>query len=64
MFIQPDWFDPTTPGVGTNGYLYSANDPINKFDPNGNTFDDRGMDQEGAGKFNEENAELAEEAAQ
>lgn len=36
MFIQPDWFDPTEPGVGTNRYAYSFNDPINKSDPNGN----------------------------
>lgn len=36
MFIQPDWYDPTHPGVGTNRYAYSFNDPINKSDPNGN----------------------------
>lgn len=36
MFIQPDWFDPTQPGVGTNRYSYSFNDPINHLDPNGN----------------------------
>ncbi|MBO6898625.1 MAG: hypothetical protein JJ868_14730 [Shimia sp.] len=36
MFIQPDWLDPTEPGVGTNRYAYSANDPINRIDPNGN----------------------------
>lgn len=40
MFIQPDWFDPTQPGVGTNRYAYSHNDPINKIDPNGNTWED------------------------
>ncbi|MEM9012613.1 MAG: colicin E5-related ribonuclease [Pseudomonadota bacterium] len=34
-FIQPDWWDPTIDGVGTNRYAYSFNDPINKSDPNG-----------------------------
>lgn len=36
MFIQPDWLDPTEPGVGTNRYSYSYNDPINNRDPGGN----------------------------
>lgn len=36
MFIQPDWFDPTAPGIGTNRYSYCFNDPINCIDPNGN----------------------------
>jgi hypothetical protein len=34
-FISPDDFDPTLPGVGTNRYAYSGNDPVNKSDPNG-----------------------------
>ncbi|MGR9152634.1 hypothetical protein ACU8MT_24730 (plasmid) [Rhizobium leguminosarum] len=34
-FISPDTMDPTIPGVGTNRYAYSENDPINKSDPNG-----------------------------
>lgn len=34
MFIQTDWLDPTQPGVGTNRYAYSGNDPINRLDPN------------------------------
>jgi hypothetical protein len=34
-FISPDDMDPTLPGVGTNRYAYSQNDPINKSDPNG-----------------------------
>ncbi|MBT2132624.1 hypothetical protein KKW20_16015 [Planktotalea lamellibrachiae] len=36
MFIGPDWFEVTMPGVGTNRYSYSANDPVNKMDPSGN----------------------------
>lgn len=35
-FLSPDWWDVRDPGVGTNRYAYSANDPINKSDPNGN----------------------------
>ncbi len=38
MFIQPDWLDPTEPGVGTNRHAYSGNDPINKLDPSGNSW--------------------------
>ncbi|MCC2613781.1 hypothetical protein ABK249_29360 [Neorhizobium sp. Rsf11] len=34
-FISPDTMDPAAPGVGTNRYSYSLNDPINKSDPNG-----------------------------
>jgi hypothetical protein len=34
-FISPDTWDPTMPGVGTNRYAYSENDPVNKSDPNG-----------------------------
>lgn len=34
-FISPDTLDPTVPGVGTNRYSYSENDPINKSDQNG-----------------------------
>ena len=37
-FISPDTLDPTIPGVGTNRYSYSQNDPVNKSDPNGHSF--------------------------
>ena len=36
LFIQPDWFEVTEPGVGTNRYSYSFNDPVNLSDPTGN----------------------------
>jgi hypothetical protein len=34
-FISPDWWDMHLPGVGTNRYAYSDNDPITKSDPSG-----------------------------
>ncbi len=34
-FVSPDWWEPNQPGVGTNRYAYSDNDPINKHDPSG-----------------------------
>jgi RHS repeat-associated protein len=44
-FISPDDWSPILPGVGTNRYAYSENDPINKSDPNGHadepTYDDK-----------------------
>lgn len=40
MFIQADWYDPNQPGVGTNRYAYSGNDPINMSDPSGHVFGD------------------------
>ena len=36
MFLQPDWWEVTEEGVGTNRYAYSANDPVNGRDPGGN----------------------------
>ncbi|MEO1700626.1 MAG: hypothetical protein AAFR71_01130 [Pseudomonadota bacterium] len=39
-YISPDDWDPTIEGVGTNRYAYSANDPVNKSDPNGHAFKD------------------------
>jgi RHS repeat-associated protein len=43
-FIQPDWFEVTEPGVGTNRYAYSFNDPVNLRDPEGNAIVDRVWD--------------------
>jgi len=34
-FIQPDWWEVTEAGVGTNRYAYSFNDPVNLSDPSG-----------------------------
>jgi RHS repeat-associated protein len=36
MFLQPDWWEVLKPGVGTNRFSYSFNDPVNFGDPNGN----------------------------
>ncbi len=49
-FISPDDMDPTLPGVGTNRYAYSGNDPVNKSDPNGHTFADSVRDFFSSGK--------------
>jgi len=35
MFLQPDWWEVTQVGVGTNRYAYSFNDPVNAKDPTG-----------------------------
>ncbi|MEO1701936.1 MAG: RHS repeat-associated core domain-containing protein, partial [Pseudomonadota bacterium] len=46
-FISPDDWDPTIDGVGTNRYAYSANDPVNKSDPNGHAYNSRtGQEEE------------------
>lgn len=39
LFIQPDWFEVTKAGVGTNRYSYSFNDPVDLMDPEGNCID-------------------------
>jgi RHS repeat-associated protein len=36
LFLQPDWFEVTELGVGTNRYAYCSNDPINCSDRSGN----------------------------
>lgn len=38
IFIQPDWWEVTQTGVGTNRYAYSGNDPVNGADPSGHSF--------------------------
>ena len=43
LFIQPDWFPVTAPGVGTNRYSYSFNDPVNLRDPGGMKLEQRIM---------------------
>ncbi|MFM2389885.1 MAG: hypothetical protein RLZZ437_1440 [Pseudomonadota bacterium] len=35
LFLQPDWFEVLRPGVGTNRFSYSFNDPVNFSDPSG-----------------------------
>jgi hypothetical protein len=53
MFIQPDWFEVTKPGVGTNRYAYAGDDPVNGMDPGGNSWLDGAWDGVfGAGSFN------------
>lgn len=39
MFVQPDTYDVTVPGVGTNRYAYSSDDPVNLSDPGGHVPD-------------------------
>jgi len=38
MFTQPDWWEVTQPGVGTNRYAYAGDDPVNGRDPSGHDF--------------------------
>jgi RHS repeat-associated protein len=63
LFTSPDWLDPPIPGVGTNRYAYSANDPVNKLDPNGNMFGDWFWSQEASDQANMEAANNHFEAA-
>ena len=39
MLLQPDWWEVTRAGVGTNRYAYSFNDPVNASDPGGHIAD-------------------------
>ena len=57
MFLQPDWFEVMQPGVGTNRFSYSFNDPVNKFDPGGNCTNDSNC----KGEWDEKESEKAEE---
>jgi RHS repeat-associated protein len=43
MFIQPDWWEVTKAGVGTNRYSCSFNDPVNGKDPSGHFLDVKQM---------------------
>ena len=53
LFLQPDWFEVTKAGVGTNRFSYSFNDPVNRIDPRGNSWLDRTWDSVfGSGSFN------------
>lgn len=51
MFLQPDWFEVTKAGVGTNRYAYSFNDPVNKMDPGGNEVIDGNFDEKEKNKL-------------
>ncbi|MCC5641175.1 RHS repeat-associated core domain-containing protein [Nostoc sp. CHAB 5844] len=49
-FVSPDMLDPWLPGVGTNRYGYSLNDPVNLSDPNGHQAGDNSNDNNGGGR--------------
>jgi RHS repeat-associated protein len=53
-FVSPDWWDPNKPGVGTNRYAYSDNDPVNKADNNGHATDTESGKDPGNTKDNAE----------
>lgn len=42
LFLQPDWWEVTQAGVGTNRFAYAGNDPVNLSDPGGNKSDGNG----------------------
>lgn len=49
-FLTPDTLDPWLPGVGTNRYSYSLNDPINKSDRSGHNADATGKGEDDGNK--------------
>jgi RHS repeat-associated protein len=57
LFLQPDWWEVTEPGVGTNRYSYAFNDPIGASDPSGHAPGDWSMSQEESDKANQELAD-------
>lgn len=59
-FISPDTMDPTIPGVGTNRYAYSENDPVNKSDPSGHLIE--GADDPNSPGFQESGMSDASQA--
>ena len=63
MFLQPDWFEVTAAGVGTNRYAYAGGDPVNASDSGGNEFWDWFRSQEKSDRANTELAELHSSAA-
>jgi len=44
MFLQPDWWEVTREGVGTNRYSYSGGDPVNGRDPGGHCTEETATD--------------------
>ncbi len=53
LFLQPDWWEVTQPGVGTNRYGYAGGDPVNGSDASGHSWFDRAWDSVfGGGSFN------------
>jgi hypothetical protein len=58
MFIQPDWWEVTRAGVGTNRYGYAGGDPVNRSDANGNCSGPVGCSFESYTSYYDERAEF------